>query len=452
MNVRRSLFPFLVALLFGVGCASTPDAIRGPPGRPLEGAVLPLASSMGRALEVEGRVGPHAARVHLDSTRPRTLVSEGCLRGVQVVQEGGRVSIPDAFGEVETVEELGLRDLSVGGRRLTAMQVGLRQGRACEVWLGLDVLAGYALEWDPLRREIRFSAPLGAEAYPLIPAGPGEQVGLVRLSREPRTDIPLMPIRLSLETLQFAGTFLLATAEERSQLFLPPGALEAAAALGDEEVIAPKALEVAPDLSLQYAPLHLAEQGQGALMGVLGADIWGRLDAVLDLRAGVLRLSRSGAATRPCRDSTCLEAIVLERPGGRLGSVRLRGVLPEGGRFRIRALDAEGTSLCALEVSFPMSGAGETLAFPLSGEDAVGGGCAMSAASLRVEALQPVEPARDLGVCVAAEEGEVPLCRAGSLRGRRPLGERGARPEATEELTEPEDPPPLPVRPRSPRP
>src|SRR5690606_31906938 len=160
VNVRRSLFLFLVGLLIASGCASTPQGVRGPPGRPLEGAVLRLASTMGRALVVEGRVGPHAARVHLDVTKPRTLVTEGCLRGVQVVQEGGRVSIPDAFGEVETVEELALRDLSIGGRRLAAMQVGLRRGEACEVWLGLDVLSAYALEWEPLRREIRFSAPL----------------------------------------------------------------------------------------------------------------------------------------------------------------------------------------------------------------------------------------------------------------------------------------------------
>src|SRR5690606_34306680 len=310
--VRRALFLVLVGLVIASGCASTPRGVRGPPGRPLEGAVLRLASTMGRALVVEGRVGPHAARVHLDVTKPRTLVTEGCLRGVQVVQEGGRVSIPDAFGEVETVEELALRDLSIGGRRLAAMQVGLRRGEACEVWLGLDVLSAYALEWEPLRREIRFSAPLGAEAYPLIPVAADEEVGLVRLSREPRTDVPLLPMRLSLETLQFAGTFLLSTVDEHSQLFLPPGALEAAAALGDEEVIAPRTLEVAPGLQLQHAPLRLAEQGTGTLMGVLGADIWGRFDLVLDLRAGVLRLSRSRDASRPCRDASCLEASVLQ--------------------------------------------------------------------------------------------------------------------------------------------
>src|SRR5690606_40798509 len=48
VNVRRSLFLFLVGLLIASGCASTPQGVRGPPGRPLEGAVLRLASTIDR--------------------------------------------------------------------------------------------------------------------------------------------------------------------------------------------------------------------------------------------------------------------------------------------------------------------------------------------------------------------------------------------------------------------
>src|SRR5690606_970244 len=242
------------------------------------------------------------------------------------------------------------------------------------------------------------------------------------------------------------------TVDEHSQLFLPPGALEAAAALGDEEVIAPRTLEVAPGLQLQHAPLRLAEQGTGTLMGVLGADIWGRFDLVLDLRAGVLRLSRSRDATRPCRDASCLDAMLLQRSAGPVGSVRLRGVLPDGGRFQVQPLNSEGASLCELEMGFPMSGAGETLAFPLTGDDAVGEGCAAEAASLQVVALRPADPSKVDGVCVVAPDIDPePSCRPGSSLGRRPLGVTGAPQEEAEELTEPEDPPPLPVRPRSPR-
>jgi len=260
-------------------------------------------------------------------------------------------------------------------------------------------------------------------------------------------------MRLSLETLQFAGTFLLSTVDEHSQLFLPPGALEAAAAMGDEEVIAPKNLEVAPGLQVQHAPLRLAEQGKGTLMGVMGADIWGRFGMVLDLQAGVLRLSRSHDAKQPCSDAGCLEAMVLERSGRPVGSVRLRGVLPDGGRFQVQPLNSEGGSLCQLAVSFPMSGAGETLAFPLAGEDAVGGGCAAEAASLQVVSLHPMDAEGSLGVCVLAPSHDARAhCRPGSLLGRRPLSERDAQPQAPEELTEPEDPPPLPIRPHTPRP
>jgi len=446
VNVRRSLL-----CVFGLlaACASTPGgSTRAERG--LVGARLPLIDAPARRLEVAGAVGSNPARVLLDVTRPLTLVAEGCLSGVAVAMSGEHIKVPSAAGDAEVYPALSLRELRVGGAALGAIKVGLVEGEAsCRVWVGLDLLGDLALEIDPLRREVLMSASRPAEAYPLMEAAQDEAVGLVALSREPTTDVPLLPARLTLDTVGFAGTFVLATAEESSTLWLPPGAVEVTAELGEEAMIAPSEIELVAGLPLKHAPLSVGAGSGSAVLGGLGADTWGRFHAIIDVKARALRLSRPKSAAAACEDARCVRSAVLKREAGPEGSVIVWGELARGGVATLQAVGPDGAPLCELAVAFPPSGAGEGMAFPLSGADSPGAGCAAAASRLEVVNLALGNPASAEGVCVAGALGGERRCRAGSARGREVAGSEVVEsPEEEEELTEPEDPPPPPRRTR----
>lgn len=453
MIVSARLIPFC---LLAVACSSAPSGPAQRPGGELSDLALVLVPGPSRGLEVEGSVGPNAARVLLDVTRPLTLVADGCLAGVEVASTGGKVEVPRATGGRDVYPEVALRGLRIGPRRLPARRVGVLEGQAeCRVWLGLDALLPYALEIDPVQRRVFVVPSRPTEAYALMEAQQGEEVALASVSREPTTDVPLVPARVALETLGFTGAFVLSTAEETSSLLLPPGSLETSG--GEEgaagtELVVPESLELAPGFSLRHVSLRMAEGETGAVVGRLGADVWGRFHSILDVKAGVLRLSRPRTSAAPCTSPSCVQAEVLQRAGGaREAVVALWGELSEGGVAHLQARDEKGAGLCNLELWWPPSGAGESLALPLAGSEAMGSGCAATADTLVVTEVGVRAERPCAGVCASVRAPQSPaqcVCRPGSELGREAPASADVESSAEEELTEPEDPPPGPRRKR----
>jgi hypothetical protein len=442
--------------LLAVACSSAPSGPAQRPGGELADLALVLVPGPARVLEVEGSVGPNPARVLLDLTRPLTLVADGCLAGVEVASTGGKVEVPRISGGKDVYPEVGLRGLRVGPRRLAARPVGVMAGEAvCRVWLGLDALLPYALEIDPVLRRILLVPSRPTEAYALMEAQPGEEVALASVSREPTTDVPLVPVRVALQTLGFAGAFVLSTAEEHSSLFLPPGTLDTSGpqsgtALGEVELVVPEQLELAPGFSLRHIPLRVEEGEASAVVGRLGADVWGRFHTILDVKAGILRLARPRIGSETCSSASCVQTEVLQRAeGSKEATVTLWGVLPEGGVAHLQARNEAGVALCDLALWWTPSSAGESLSFPLTGSEVVGGGCAATAASLVVTGVKSLAKRPCAGVCVSVREPATPaqcVCRAGSELGREAPAPAGVESPAEEELIEPEDPPPGPRR------
>ncbi len=370
---RRTLWALLAASAVS-GCASLGRAPLTQPGRlELEGLTLPLVPSSALRMAVEGRVNGRPAEVQFEPASPFTVVGAACApesswRTVSVPSVSGKpLSFP--LGEVSRLE--------LGGRVATGLRAGIvtAETGACFLRLGNDVLAGMALTVDPVRRELSLQPgqPLSAWEALVAAAPAGRERHLVKLERHPGGDWPLLPVRLTQGLQSLDGVFVLALSQATTSLSRAAadraGFTPAVPDTGDvqaERPLLPDALALQPGLELRHALVRLDPAFRSShVVGLLGADAWGRFTATVDAQAGVLLLERAAA---PGKDAPEASGVALE--GGRalphVGLTLLRDE-PAGARLYLQAVDGAGQPVgegCRLGFTLPPSDRGTSLRFP----------------------------------------------------------------------------------------
>lgn len=365
----------LMACVRGIGPSSSAS---------LSGLTVPLLTSPAFRLAVGGQLAGRPVTVHLEPGSQISLVSSGCA-GVQPIS--ARVRLADPFGAEKTLELARVDGLDLGSGGLPAFDAGLVAQEGCLVVLGGDVLLGLALEVRAAARVVRFRPSAPRDAW-LATLPPGDEVEVVSLTRDPRYDWPLVAVRVTQAQATFTGVLLFSTREPRTRLFeaparaagLRPG-LELLAGLPlPDGLELPKSLEAVRGFAVDRVELSLGagvadvavELEPGAAphlpQGVLGADVWGRFDAIVDLTQGLLVLHRprvltSGARTQCERDGqlgedVCFEVNQRQVPGATVVGLATWRALPEGGRI---SLDFVGVDPpCRVGFTFPPTDRGKS--------------------------------------------------------------------------------------------
>jgi hypothetical protein len=373
--MRRSL----LALLLLAGC------VRGvsPSGtHSLLGLTLPLLSSPSLRLAAGARLDGGPAIVSFEPGTQLSLVSRGC-GGLVLLP--AKVELADPFGSPKVLQLVRIDGLDLGPARLAPFEAGLIEGATCTVSLGDDVLGGLALEVGVAARELRVAASASKEAW-LAAMPRGDEVQVVAVSRDPKHDWPLVALRIAQGEASFTGPLLFSAGEPRTRIFeakaraagLKPG-LELLDGLPLPEGLGlPKALsalrgfavdrvEFSPGVGVEDVTVDL-EPGDAphAALGVLGTDVWGRFDAVVDLAKGLIvlhrpRMLKSGSRIQCERDGrvgeeACFEVTQRVVPGGTVVGMATWRPLPEGGRISFDFLGADPP--CRVGFSFPRTDRG----------------------------------------------------------------------------------------------
>lgn len=371
-TVSRAL---LLSSLFFVGCLRAADT--GPRVDSLVGLTVPLASSPAMRVVMHGTVHGEPASVTLDPSQPISFATSACLSGAEPI---ARVTVPDAFGPDEAYPVAKLVGLSLGGARLRPFNVAHAEGDDCIVVLGGPELADTAIEVNPALRTVRFRASQSRAKWEQEVSDTGDDAQVLTLTREPRTDWPLMTLRLRQGQATFDATVLLSLREPRSLLYEAPA--RAAGLKPGLELLSglplPNGVELPPELSqlkgFAFDSLELA-RGFGLTdgsvnveagapphtpQGVLGADVWGRFITVWDVPEGVLVLRRprvftSGTQSRCARDGVtsaeaCFE-LHLSHGGGEVGVIAtVWSPLSQGAQLSFDLTGGSGT--CRVGVTF----------------------------------------------------------------------------------------------------
>jgi hypothetical protein len=369
--VRRWLLPFLALL----GCHRE---VGPPPVETLAGLSLPLLQSPALVVALEGTLNGRRAEVQLDPAQSVSFLSAACDEEPSLV---ARVEVPDALGPTEVFPVTRVRGLTLGGTRFRTFDAAVASGKRCVVVLGAPELADVAIEVDPASRQLRFRAPQAREQWVAEAQASGDDAQVFTLTKEPRFDWPLLPVRVRQGPARFDGAFLVSLRERKSHLFeaparqagLRPG-LELLRGLPlPDDVALPKeleqltgfafdTLELAPGFGLATGLLELDKGAPPhAAQGVLGADTWGRFRFVYDVPGGLLLLRRprllaSGSRVQCERggalsEEACFEVQGRATDGGVDVTVTVWRPLEEGGRL---SLDLPGASpgACRVGVSF----------------------------------------------------------------------------------------------------
>lgn len=386
-----------LALLALVAAACSARYV-GPPGSgDLTGLTLPLKSSPGLRLSVDGDVQGTRAEIVFDVASPLSRVTTGCFE--EAPTTGATVRIPRPDGQTDLASAMVVHGISFGAHRFRALAAGSRQSERCIVTIGNDVLMAWAMSVDVARRTVTFSPSQSLEHWrELAVAPPKERAGfeshLLELTRDPLTDWPLLPVRVTQGPAELVGPFVLSTGEGQSQV-----AADAARGAGlrsgfeliegvelPEDVKIPveletfkgitfDAVELAPGFGVHEGALRSVPAGEGrqrAALGVLGCDLWGRFDAVIDVGANVLLLQRprvlvSGGHQRCDRggradEESCFELQVAKTKAALIATGTVWRALPEGGRLHFDFSSSKGkiSSPCRMGLTFSPTDRGES--------------------------------------------------------------------------------------------
>lgn len=380
-----------LSLLWLSGChPATRLAAPETPGS-LVGQTLPLLPSPHLRLVVEGHLNGRPLPVVLDVARALSAVSSGCWDDTHPPPPvTGSARVPDVYAGLGGLRDwplVRLTGLRVGGILLGARGMGLTGEKGCSVTLGADVLAPYAFTVDPLRREVSFEKTRPRDAWLAGTASStdAEEVHALELSREPVGDWPLLAARVTQGDAVLTGPFVLGTREPFSRLAMGPAEVQGLQGLETPAGLPARgylvdAVEVSSGLGVK--PLVL-EAGVGwknpTTLGRLGADVWGRFRATVDVQGNTLvlrrprvvdvegppRCARPGAsASEEPRAESCFALHTRRGTGDRLA---LTGAvfrdLPEGGRVHLEPLGEDGKPLsldCKVGFSFSPTSRGAT--------------------------------------------------------------------------------------------
>lgn len=343
----------------------------------LVGLTVPLAPSPALRVVVTGAVGDVPAEITFDPAQPVTLVTSRCVDSPPLV---ARVTVPDPFGPDETFPLSRVVGIKLGEVQLRPVEAALAAGKRCVVVLGAPELKGLALTVNPATRELSLRPSQPRERWVAEAEESGDDVQVLPVAREPRFDWPMLTVRVRQGPQRFDGAFLLSLRDGRSRIYdeaarsagLRPG-LELLEGLPlPEGLVLPPELsslkgyawdsfELAPGFGLERGSLEIeAGRAPHVVQGLLGADVWGRFHATLDIGSDVLVLRRprvftSGTRARCARggsttDEACFEVHSRAMDGGVEVTATVWRALPTGGRLSLDVSGGAGT--CHVGVSF----------------------------------------------------------------------------------------------------
>ncbi len=377
--IRRLLF----ALLFLSGCHQVAP---GPPGvESLSGLTLRLSSSPALRLSVEGAVAEFEAEISFDPSQSVSFVTSRCVPDPAF---RARVSVADAFGPDETYPVTRVAGLRLGATRFRTFEAAIASGKSCVVVLGAPELKELALEVNPVSRTVHFRPSQSKEQWAAEAEASGEDAQVLNLTKDPRYDWPLLPIRVRQGQSTVDVTMLMSLREPRSRVFedwaraagLKPG-LELL-----EGLDLPKGVELPPELSqlrgysvdtLDFAPgfglqVSSLESEPGApphgVQGLIGADAWSRFLMVYDVGSSVLVLRRprvfvSGNSARCERggaisEEACFELATATSADGLDVTAAIWRPLSRGAQLSLDLTGGSGT--CRLGLTFSAGDRGRT--------------------------------------------------------------------------------------------
>lgn len=378
-----------LGLLFLAGCTLRDT---GPaPTDDLNGLKVPLAPGPVR-LMTPGTVGAVAADVFFDVGSPLSTATAGCFPEARVE---GQVETHFPDGTTRKLPELTLRTLSFGGIRHAPLKVGVEEGKDCDVVLGVNALTPWALKLDLAHRELTFlrsATRADYQARALDQSASGNETHLLELTRDPAGDWPMLAIRAKQNTETLTAPFVLSTRDAVTRVSGPavrgaglkvgrelfdglpvPDGISLPPSMAVTDVVVTEGLELAPGFGVTTHPLKLDEKWEGkSAAGVLGGDVWGRFDAVIDVQGQVLWLKRprvlqSGNVQRCVRGETtgeegCYELVARGTPEGLEAAVTLWRALPSGGRLYLD-VPGEPAPPCKIGMSFSAADRGSSAHF-----------------------------------------------------------------------------------------
>jgi hypothetical protein len=448
----------------------------------LVGVEAPLISGPGLRIAIPGHVFQVPAEIVVDLATPMTLVTVGCLESPMIGP--ARVTIADPMGSDEVYPVTRLAGLTVAGRRLVPLEAGLVEGTSCVVVLGADLLVATALQFDPSRRLLRFVRSRSRDEWVAWALEHGGEGQVLELTREPTHDWPLLAARVTQGENTFTGAFSLSTRLRSSRVFETPmlqaGFISTADLLQKLELpkelgpLEPSSLqgvvadhvEFSPGVGIQGLSLSLTKGAPPhGVVGVLGADAWGRFEVTIDVSAGVLLLNRPrllatgqrfqcARGTQTPSEDACFELQQVGASDGLLVTATVWRPLSAGGRLY---LDFGGlTPTCRIGFTFDAGDRGRSTQHrvPWSRLFETMRPCAQTLATAREVSLSLFEdtPLRECpGVCAFAQDlrsGRVSCeCQPGLLglpaEAERQILERlrGGKKQQETLTVEPADPP-----------
>ena len=409
--------------------------VTGPAGvDSLVGLTLPLASSPALRLVVQGAVGEVEAEISFDPSQSVSFVTSRCVPDPSFI---ARVSIPDAFGPDETFPVVRVRGLRLGATRFREFEAAVASGKNCVVVLGRPELEALALEVSPVTRTVRFRPSQTREQWGDEAEKSGDDAQVLTLTKDPRFDWALLPVRVRQGPASFDLTMLFSIREPRSRVFddwasavglkaglellkgLPvPEGLSLPPELSQLRGYTWDTLEFAPGFGLQVGSLEI-EPGAPphAVQGLIGADTWSRFFMTYDVGSSVLVLRRprvfvSGPHARCERggvvsEEACFELHSVAASDGIDVTATVWRPLPTGAQLSLDLVG--GTGSCHLGITFSPGDRGRSTQhhFPWKrlGEAIPACGDAFKGVTSVVPGLLEESPLQECpGVCASARD------------------------------------------------